>query len=184
MGNGIEITYPLKRSIVIGCAQFIVLLCLILSVLTYNTYTQSLYKSYNARMRDILEYVYSHIDNDDLAECSRTYVESEKFIELGSFMDGIMEDFDVHYLYIVKPLSSDPPLMLNIFSADTALGRETDPDGYYLGLISDEDYESSQIIPYMEAMEKDGISFFKNVTSVRGRLDVLYYLPCFRCSRR
>ena len=155
---------PLKRSIVIGCAQFILLLCLVLSILTYNSYTGSLYSSYNARMTDILEYVYSHIDNDDLAECSRTYVESEKFKELGAFMDGIMEDFDIHYLYIVKPLSSDPPLMLNIFSADTALGRETDPDGYYLGMISDEDYESSQMIPYMEAMEKEGISFFKNVS--------------------
>ncbi|MCR5557089.1 MAG: diguanylate cyclase [Butyrivibrio sp.] len=153
---------PLKRSIIIGCSEFIAMMCLILSIHTYKTYTQSLYSSYNARMTDILEYVERHIDKDDLAKCVETLEESEKFIELGKFMDGIMEDFDIHYLYIVKPISKDPPLMMNIFSADTALGRETAPDGYYLGLISDDDYESSEMVPYLEAMETDKISFFKN----------------------
>ena len=156
---------PLKRSIIIGCSVFIALLCLILSVLTYTTYTRSLYHSYEERMTDIIEYVYSHIDVEDLSECVTTGVESEKFTELVSFMDGIMEDFDVHYLYIVKPVEyEDTYVMMNIISADTALGRETDPDGYYLGLLIPEDYELKDVLLYKEAMENDGVTFFKNVS--------------------
>lgn len=153
---------PLKKSIFIGCSAFIVLLCLVLSIITYRTYTRSLYAAYEERMTDILEYVRSHIDMEDLKECVETKVESEKFIELTSFMDGIMEDFDVHYLYIVMPVSQDPPRMMNIISADTAYGRETDPDGYYLGLVSEDDYEPAEIALYFDAMKNDGISFFKD----------------------
>ena len=157
-----EFKRPLKRSMFIGCSVFIALMCLVLSVLAYRTFTRSLYKSYNDRMIDIIEYVRSHIDDDDLAECVRTYVDSEKFKALGSFMDGIMEDFDIHYLYIVLPVSGDPPHMISIFSADTAYGRETDPDGYYLGLNIDDDFELVDIQRYLKAMESDDFYFFKN----------------------
>ena len=86
-------------------------------------------------MADIVSYVESHIDIDDLAQCVETGVESQKFKDLTSFMDGIMEDFDVHFLYIINPISVDPPLMLNIISADTAQGRIEDPDGYWIEII-------------------------------------------------
>ncbi len=158
----IERKRPLKRSIFLCCFAFIVLLCLILSILTYRTYTRSLYHAYENRMTDIIDYVMSHIDIDDLDECVKTEVESEKFVELVAFMDGIMEDFDIHFLYIVCPVSVDPPLMKNIISADTAYGREFEPDGYYLGYIASEDYEPIEIQNYVDAMKSDDIVFFKN----------------------
>ena len=161
-GVMLERKRPLKRSIFIGCFGFIILLCLILSILTYKTYTRSLYHAYEQRMTDILDYVESHIDIDDLNECVQTKVESEKFVELVAFMDGIMEDFDIHFLYIVNPVSVDPPLMMNIISADTAWGREYEPDGYYLGYVASEDYEQNEIQNYVDAMRLDGTVFFKN----------------------
>ncbi len=154
---------PLKRSILIGCSVFLVLLCLILSILTYISYTNSLYHAYEERMIDIINYVESHIDVDDLSECISTGVESPKYKELMAFMDGIMEDFDIHYLYISNPyLEGDKFGMLNILSADTALGRETDPDGFYINFDMVGDYELKDIKLYMAAMEKDGITCFKN----------------------
>ncbi len=153
---------PLKRSIFIYCFGFIILLCLILSILTYRTYTRSLYHAYEERMNDILDYVERHIDIDDLEQCVETKQESEKFVNLIAFMDGIMEDFDVHFLYIVNPVSVEPPLMMNIISADTAWGRENEPDGYYLGYVASEDYEPEEIQNYVEAMKSDGTVFFKN----------------------
>lgn len=155
---------PLKRSIFVGCSAFIILLCLVLSVLTYRTYTQSIYHAYEERMRDIIQYVESHIDMDDLEECVKTETESEKFVELTAFMDGIMEDFDVHFLYIVMPVSEDPPIMKNIISADTAQGRMEDPDGYYLGMLLYDDYDQEAIKWYFDAMKSDDVTFFKDFT--------------------
>ena len=153
---------PLKRSIIIGCSFFFVSLCLILSILTYRTYTASLSQSYEARMTDIVEYVEYHIDVDDLAECVATGNESEKYREMAAFMDDIMETFDIHYLYIATPISSDPPVMQNIFSADTAQGRLEEPDGLYLNALMYEDYGTADMLLYMDAYKNDGITFFKN----------------------
>ncbi len=156
---------PLRRSILIGCSVFILFLCLVLSILTYRTYTRSLYHSYEERMTDIINYVESHIDIEDLSECVSTGVESEKYYELMGFMDGIMEDFDIHYLYILCPVESDGvPVMMNILSADTAYGREFEPDGLRLNSLMPDDYELKDILLYKDAMKNDGITFFKNVS--------------------
>lgn len=159
---------PLKRSIFLGCSMFFVLLCLVLSIVTYRSYTSSLYRAYEERMTDIIEYVYSHIDIEDLSECVDTGVESEKYKELVSFMDGIMEDFDIHFLYIVYPIMGDNPAMLNILSADTAYGRMYEPDGYYLCSISYDDYDPDELKLYYDALQANNgedITFFKDFSS-------------------
>ena len=157
---------PLKRSIFFFTLVFITLLCFVLSIMTYSTYTSSLYNSYNKRMLDILSYVDSHIDVEDLSECVDTGVESEKYTLLVEFMDSIMEDFDIHYLYIVTPVfESEKKGMINIISADTAYGREHDPDGYYLDYFMDDVYGEDELLMYQKALDKDEISYFKNFTS-------------------
>lgn len=159
---------PLKRSIFIGCTAFILLLSLILSTLTYFTYTDSLYESYEKRMADVLDYVQSHIDIEDLSQCVETGVESDKYKELMDFMDSIMEDFNIHFLYIVYPIIDDRPGMLNILSADTKYGREYEPDGYYLCSISYDDYAVDELHLYYDAMiANDGkeITYFKDFSA-------------------
>lgn len=159
---------PLKRSIFFGCSMFFVLLCLVLSIVTYRSYTSSLYRSYEERMTDILNYVQSHIDIEDLSECVDTGVESDKYKELVSFMDGIMEDFNIHFLYIVYPIMGDEPCMMNILSADTLYGRTYEPDGYYLGYLDYDDYELSELELYYNALQSNNgsdITFFKDFSS-------------------
>ena len=114
-------------------------------------------------MLDIINYVDSHIDIEDLSECVATGEESEKYIELVSFMDSIMEDFDIHYLYIVRPVIEDDRMgMLNVISADTAYGREYDPDGYYLDFVLENVYDLKTLELYQKHLDMDEISYFKN----------------------
>ncbi|RKM59286.1 sensor domain-containing diguanylate cyclase [Butyrivibrio sp. CB08] len=154
---------PLKKSIFISSAIFFIFLCLVLSILTYTSYTRSLYHAYELRMTDIIEYVESHMDIEDLSNCVDTGVESEKYAELMDFMDSIMDDFDIHFLYIVRPISAETPtVMMNILSADTHLGRQTDPDGLTLNYMIEDGYEPQYLKLYMDAMESEGITFFKD----------------------
>ncbi len=156
-------TRPLKKSILISGSIFFIFLCLILSVLTYVSYTRSLYRAYELRMIDILDYVEAHMDIDDLSECVDTGVESDKYKDLMEFMDCIMDDFDIHFLYIVKPLSAEAPTkMLNILSADTHEGRINDPDGLTLDTVIEDAYEPKDLKLYLEAMNSEGVTFFKN----------------------
>jgi len=156
---------PLKQSIYIGMFIYIVSLCVLFSFLTYSTLSRSLYGSYNRRMDDILQYVDHHIDKDDLAQCVKTNKESVKFFKMNSFMDSILEEFDVHYLYIIIPKVTDSEkYMVNVYSADTAYGRATNPDGYYLGMKLEHLYEDEDVLEYYRALNKDKISYIKDFT--------------------
>ena len=161
-----KIRKPLKRSIFLFIFCFLTTLCIIFSIITYRAFTKSLYRSYNKRMVDIINYVKSHIDMDDLSNCIDTGMESEKYTNLVAFMDSIMEDFNIHYLYIVKPyLDGEQHGMMNVISADTAEGRANDPDGYYLGYILYGVYEEEQIILFKNAMDADDISYYKDFST-------------------
>ena len=72
-----------------------------------------------------------------------------------------MEDFDIHYLYISRPIMDrDSYGMINILSADTALGRETDPDGLTLNYFMEGDYSYDNIELYYKAM-REGNLFYR-----------------------
>ena len=81
----------------------IVVIIIGLSFITYRIYTNSFYARYNKQMESILTYAQSHIDDDDMSECARTYIESEKYRETQAFFDNFVDNYtDLHYLYIVK----------------------------------------------------------------------------------
>ena len=161
-----KIRKPLKRSIFLFIFCFLTTLCIIFSIITYRAFTKSLYRSYNKRMVDIINYVKSHIDMDDLSNCIDTGVESAKYTNLVAFMDSIMEDFDIHYLYIVKPyLDGEQHGMINVISADTAEGRANDPDGYYLNYVLYGVYEDEELLQFQNAMEADEISYYKDFST-------------------
>ncbi len=154
---------PLKKSIFLSSSIFFVFLCVVLSIMTYISYTRSLYRAYERRMIDIIEYVESHIDIEDLSDCVETGEQSDKYLELMEFMDCIMDDFDIHFLYIVYPLKTEPPTeMLNILSADTHEGRINDPDDLTLDYVIVDGYEPQYIQLYVDALASDEISFFKD----------------------
>ena len=77
-----EIRKPLMRSIAMGSFVFFVLLALIFSLVAYLSYHKSLYGLYEKQMTELLYYVDSHIDHDDLAECAQTQRKSAEYDEL------------------------------------------------------------------------------------------------------
>lgn len=61
-----EIRRPLKYSIILGCFLFILSLCLALTVPVHMNYRNSLYEKHEAYIRDLLHFVASNMDVDDL----------------------------------------------------------------------------------------------------------------------
>ncbi|SCZ81662.1 GGDEF domain-containing protein [Pseudobutyrivibrio xylanivorans] len=152
---------PLKRSIFIGSMIFILVLCLFLNILTYSNFRKALYSSYEERITDILVYVHSHIDLDDLSHCVDTLEESEKYKELMTLMDDVVEQFNIHYLYIITPLNgNETDNMLIVLSATTEYEREYHIDEeIVLGYICHDDYSAEMAQAHLNAMNKDEISF-------------------------
>lgn len=157
---------PLGRSIALGCIIFIITLCLVLGVSTHISYKYSLYQRYESYIIDILNYVDSHIDDDDLLNCILTTERSPKYDALEKFMDGIKEDFSIHYLYIVKPLNKNPTgNVMSVVSAENFHDRYEDTEGnLYLGWISEDEFDLATVNKFFEIMEKREPSFFEEKT--------------------
>ena len=138
---------PLGRSIALGCILFMAILCLALSVLNYYNQRNALYQRYQSHITDILRYVEHHIDAEDTKRCIETGEESETYKETLLFMDEIMNDFSIHYLYAVKPLNlNDSGNVISVFSAEDYYNRYVDPEGnLYLGWISEDEYDAETV---------------------------------------
>ena len=161
-----RIKRPLGKSLTVGCVTFILLLCVVLDIVIHITYKNALYQRYQSYISDILNYVDRHIDDDDLSECILTLNRSEKFDELELFMDGIKEDFSIHYLYIIKPLAvRDTQNVMSVISAENHYDRYIDTEGnLYLGWISDDEFDTDTVVKFFKIMESKEIAFFEEKT--------------------
>lgn len=157
---------PLGRSIVIGCLQFTTILCLTLSVLNYYSRRKALVNRYQSEITNILTYADAHIDDEDLKACIESGKESETYKEMLRFMDGIMDSFDIHYLYAIKPLNhNETGNVLSVFSAEDYYNRNVDTEGnLYLGWISDDEYDAATVNQLYDIMSQDDIVFFVEET--------------------
>ena len=69
---------PIQRSIIVGCAVFILILCLMLSAQSYLQFSNALYRQCQLRLSEVISYVEEHIDKEDLNRCIIMRQTSEK----------------------------------------------------------------------------------------------------------
>ena len=157
---------PLNRSITVVCAIFIVLLSIVLSLVTFRIYTTAMYGKFQSDMTNVITYVQSHIDNDDLAECVETLTESKKYKKLQTFMDDFVDHYDVHYLYILKPLNANPTYnMMSVCSASTTYEKENEPEMVlHLGDTPEDAYSSETAQEFIDILNGKELVFFVEKT--------------------
>ena len=155
--------WPLKRNILIGCVIYAVLLCVALSVANYYTARKARYESFQYYIRDVLDYTLAGIDTDDLAECVRTGEESEKFHELQIYLDRIKEHINLHFLYIIIPVSDAPvDNIINVIAGVSQEEYETLADQLvYLNMPAGDSYSPETARKYLRAYESGQLSFFE-----------------------
>ncbi|MBR1635818.1 MAG: diguanylate cyclase [Lachnospiraceae bacterium] len=157
---------PMYRSITIGCIAFIIILSVALSVMTYIFYSQSIYGKYEEEMTNILNLVESQIDEDDLYDCVNMLTESKTYKKLQKYMDNFVDNYNVHYLYILKPLNTNPEdNVMSVCSANSTYEKEHDPDNVlHLGDTVGDAYSPELAQRFFDIMEQDEIVFFEEKT--------------------
>ena len=158
MVNLSNVKHPLNRSVSIVCAVYIGLLCVILSFATYRLYTKTMYDRYEKQLASILNYVEAHIDHDDMAECARTYVESEKYREFQAFFDELIDYYeDVHYLYIMQVNDPDAQFEIaEICAANSSYEKEFEPEMVmHLGDAEEGWYDKETAQLFRDALQGD-----------------------------
>ena len=147
-------------SVVVGSFVFILVLCGILSVVSYSISRNTLYTRYRAQMESIVTTAQSYVDDDDMEQCSTTYVATEKYNETKKFFDNFVTHYsDLHYLYILKTTDeTDPAGIRAICSASP----EDEPieEQLFLGDGDEGWYEDDVVQKFREIQAGDKDVFF------------------------
>ena len=167
---------PIHRSLLSGCAAFIVALCVVLSSLSYVLYSRDLHNRYNAQLTELLTYVSNHVDGDDLHRCILTGTDSPHRQYLQQFMNDLINDFEIVYLYMLIPQRQEHAegvgVMVNVVSATSAeefAAGETDIPFLYVSYA----YSNKMILRYLTAWDSPEITCFEEDSGYGA-----YYTAC------
>ncbi len=110
----------LKKSLIRISIIIVVLISLSVGLLCFDIYRRDMISRYQNYAGDAINFLSRCIDVDDLEECMRTGVKSDKYNELQILANDFKETHDLYYIYIIEPLKTDPPdNMMDVFAAYT-----------------------------------------------------------------
>ena len=157
---------PLKKSIIYGCVLFILVLCMVLSVVNYLSYRHMLYERYEHYLENILYYAASGIDVDDLKQCMETGEKSEKYLQTQLFLDQLRENTDIHFLYVIVPLNTEErDNIKNVIAAVTQYEYENLADELVeLNGLTGDSYSPETAEQYLTAYYSGHLSFFEEIS--------------------
>ena len=157
---------PLRRKILIGCAVFCILVCFAMGFMGALMYSNGMYQRYNKYMTGIINFVTDQMDVDDIQHCIETGEHSKKYNQLQNMLNEIKENYEIDYIYIVKPLNTnETDNMMNVMAGVTQYERENEADSLaQLGQLTGDSYSPDVASDYLDAMNSDEISFFSNKT--------------------
>ena len=116
-----------------------------------------MYERYDDKLDDILNYATKHVDLDDLYECVIKGEKSEKYNQFQALLNGMVDDFELFYLYSVFVRDK---LMVNICSATSAEERAKGEEDMPL-LDTSAAYPEEELKKFSIATAKDEISYFE-----------------------
>ena len=158
---------PLARTMTFFCVLFAAIFALCMGTMSFFVYEQDMLNRYHAYTTDLLNYVARSIDGDDLLQCMKTGVKSEKYNDLQKLANDLKETHTLQFLYIIQPISENPPdNMMDVLAAYTQAGKEDGTDGLTdLGKYTGDSYPPDVARFYLERMDHDPtVSFFPNDT--------------------
>ncbi len=147
---------PIQRSIITGCAVFIVILCLLLSAQSYLQFSNALYRQCQLRLSEVIQYVEEHIDKEDLNNCILRRQTSEKYDELQILLNGMVDTFDLSYLYICFPYGN---AMVNVLSATSQAERDRGEEDMALW-EPEPGYPNDVLTLYQKAWKTGELTYF------------------------
>lgn len=155
----------LNRSVTVVCVAFFMLLCLVSALATYRIFKTTMYDRYQKQLESIVSYVQAHVDNDDMAECARTYVESETYKAFQAFLDDMIDHYtDVHYIYLMQVLDPEAPVNIrSICSANSTYEKQYEPENViHLGDGQEGWYDVETAREFRRIQDGDEDVFFVN----------------------
>lgn len=160
--------HPLGRKVLVGCAVFCIILCFLTGVVGGLNYYSGMIDKYQTYMEGILKYALTEIDADDLENCISSGERSPQYEQTQDVLNRLKEEYQIEYIYIVKPLNTDASdNMMDVMAGVTEYERVYEKDTLtQLVELTGDAYSSEVAGKYLKQMESknQNITYFFNRT--------------------
>ena len=154
----------LKSNIIVRCLVFIAILALTMSLINYFGYKRALYNRYQERITDILRFTAANIDVDDMQECLKAGIKSDKFNQTQVLLDTIKDTQKIDYIYVIIPLNTEPvDNIMNVIAGMSSYEKQyVQSNEVTLGGLTGTDYTAETAAKYYNFKDAgDTITFFE-----------------------
>ena len=163
-----EYRNPLRKSVLLGCGLFVVLLCLTLAALGFVIYYQGMVEKYQTYIGDALRLTMAEIDGEDLKACIETREKSRAFRNTQAFLNRVKQNYDFAFVCIVKPLNlNETDNMMDVMAGMTAeeIAEFGGGNAVTLGGLTGESYSPEVVRYYLDRMDGGTeVSYYRNNT--------------------
>ena len=163
-----EYRNPLRKSVLLGCGLFVVLLCLTLAALGFVIYYQGMVEKYQTYIGDALRLTMTEIDGEDLKACIETREKSRAFRNTQAFLNRVKQNYDFTFVCIVKPLNlNETDNMMDVMAGMTAeeIAEFGGGNAVTLGGLTGESYSPEVVRYYLDRMDGGTeVSYYRNNT--------------------
>lgn len=158
--NSAAVKTPLRVQMRNASLIFAIGLCLLLVLICYFFFRGIVYRNYENRLTEVITYVENHADADDMRRCLQTGETSETYAAYQEFLNGMVDDLGLAYLYILIPGEPGEGLVYNLISATSREEFEAGDDN--MPLLDSSDYYSQEVIEqYRSFWDSEDIGFFE-----------------------
>lgn len=152
-----HIKHPMWRGLLIAILAMILISGALVALLLRWHFSKSLYEQFDSKISSAITYIEHNIDADDMKQCLETGVPSEKYNELQLFLNGMIDDLGLDYIYIVIPKEYT---LVNAISATSAAEFAAGEDNIPL-LEENEAYDPETLAQFRSYWDEEDINFFE-----------------------
>ena len=155
------------KALLTGVAIFALWTTLILGAIGFATYFNGVIGRYKVYLNDILSLTLTEIDANDMETCINTGKKSESFEKTQDFLNRVKENYDIEFIYIVKPLNTNEvDNMMDVMAGITREEAASDFDFYSvkLGSLTGDGYTGEVAGKYLASMDAHETTYFANKT--------------------
>ena len=102
--SGQKANNSLQKSLIRISVIIVIFISLSVGSLCFDIYRRDMINRYQNYAGDAINFLSSCIDVDDLEECMRTGVKSDKYNELQTLANDLKETHDLFFIYIKQPI--------------------------------------------------------------------------------
>lgn len=165
--NNKKMKNSLQKSLIRISIIIVIFISISVGTLCFDIYRRDMISRYQNYAGDAINFLSRCIDVDDLEECMRTGVKSDKYNELQTLANDLKETHDLYFIYIIEPLSADPPdNMMDVLAAYTLYEKTYEADELTdLGNYTGDAYPRDVALEYLQRMDTDTtVTYFRNDT--------------------